>query len=136
MTTAMAMHGYATRDPIITCSIENVTHFLEAWHISPSYITLSIQAVWPDLLAKLEGNMRWASVRGPLSSAIATLLDWLFQSLSYDHWIDPDGSSWILDPASRMFFQRLNTTFDRFFGKRPRLLGRQLFLLIFGAIVL
>ena len=66
-------------------------------------MTMGIQAVWPILVEKLEGPYRWARVTGPLSSAIATLLDWHFVPLSFNLWVDPDGYSWRLDPGDLNF---------------------------------
>ena len=88
--TALAMFGYATRDPLVTFSIEHVTHFLEALKGSPKHMTMAIQAVWPLMLTRLERKHRWMAVNGPLSAAIATLLDRGSQPVDYNLWIDPD----------------------------------------------
>ncbi len=101
--TALATHGLLNKDPHISLCLENITHFLEAWRASPTHMTMGIQAVWPILFEKLEGPYRWSRVTGPLSSAIATLLDWHFVPLNYDLWVDPDGYSWRLDPTDANF---------------------------------
>ena len=74
--TAFLTHGYSHRDPRQTMALENILHFLDAWAASPSHLSLSIQAVWDDMVLKLDVPYRWGKVTGPLSSAIATLLDW------------------------------------------------------------
>ncbi len=55
------------------------------------------------MVEKLEGPFRWARVRGPMSSAIATLRDWNFCPVSFDMWVDLDGRSWILGPKDPNF---------------------------------
>ena len=100
---AIATHGYLDKDPLISFCLEKVLHFLEVWHASPSHMSMGIQAVWPKMIEDLEGPYRWAKVKGPMSSAVATLLDWQFRPVSFNFWIDPDGLSWLLDPKDPNF---------------------------------
>ena len=44
-TMALATHGYSQRDPWITFSIENITHFLEAWINAQAHISMRIRAI-------------------------------------------------------------------------------------------
>ena len=53
--------------------------------------------VWEKLRDELEQPYRWARVKGPMSSDIATLYDWGFEPTQIDLWTDPTGVSWALD---------------------------------------
>ncbi len=81
-------------------ALENILHFLDAWAASPSHLSLSIQVIWDEMVEKLDVPYRWGKVTGPLSSAIATLLDWQFYPVSPSHWIDPEGRSWFIVPKA------------------------------------
>ena len=81
-------------------ALEYIFHFLDAWAASPSHLNLSIQLVWDDLVHKLDVPFRWGKVTGPLSSAIATLLDWGFYPVAPFLWLDPEGRSWSVDPKA------------------------------------
>ena len=83
--------------------LENILHFLDAWAASPSHLSLGIQVVWDEMVEKLDAPYRWGKVTGPLSSAIATLLDWHFYPVSPYLWIDPEGRSWAIDPRAPNF---------------------------------
>ena len=52
---------------------------------------------WDKLVEELEVATRWSRVKGPISSAIATLLDHGFEPRSFDTWVDPEGWTWIID---------------------------------------
>ncbi len=80
--TAFLIHGYAHRDQVLTVALENVLHFFEAWAASPSHLSRGIQVVWDEMVEKLDVPYRWGKVTGPLSSTIATLLDWHFYPVS------------------------------------------------------
>ena len=40
---------------------------------------------------------RWSRVKGPISSAIATLLDHGFEPRAFNQWVDPEGWLWCVD---------------------------------------
>ena len=40
---------------------------------------------------------RWSRVKGPISSAIATLLDHGFEPRAFNQWVDPEGWLWCID---------------------------------------
>ena len=96
-TMALATHGYSQRDQWITFSIENMTHFLEAWISAPAHISMGIRAVWAKTLEKNDRPQRWQHVCGPLGAAVATLLDWGFYPADYNRWVDPSGGTWTFD---------------------------------------
>ena len=63
----------------------------------PSHARRAARSTWLAIREDLGEKYRWARVRGPMASAIATLIDWDFEPTAYDHWIDPAGNSWIID---------------------------------------
>ena len=62
---ALATYGYSLRDPWVAFSIENVTHFLEAWIGAPAHVTMGIRAIWAETLDKLDVPQRWQHVCAP-----------------------------------------------------------------------
>ena len=54
LTTALALHRYTSRDPLITFSIENVIYFVQAAQDLPRHNLLGIDSVWPSMTETLE----------------------------------------------------------------------------------
>jgi hypothetical protein len=97
LTTALHMHHFGSEDPLLGQALDNVLHFLQALLDQPRHQRLAVAQVWKEQRDKLAGGYRWAKVRGPMSSAIATLWDWGFEPVAVDSWIDPSGFIWTLD---------------------------------------
>ena len=76
-TTGFALHGLSKKDPGITIPIENVVDFF-AGHLASDHQLITAK-LWPDIASKLLGAVRWGKVFWPLSSAVATLLDFGWQ---------------------------------------------------------
>ena len=51
----------------------------------------------PLIRDDLATGLRWAKVKGPMSSAIATLWEFGFEPRAIDQWIDAEGFLWNLD---------------------------------------
>ena len=94
-TTALAMHGYQAKDPLVTMMVENVTGLVEAV-MQENRPTLIHQKAFDAILISMPETHRWSHVKGPMSSAIATLLDhgWVLNSIG--SWTDPSGSTWAI----------------------------------------
>ena len=58
---------------------------------------MSLEKIWDKLVGELEVATRWSRVKGPISSAIATLLDHGFEPRSFNQWVDPEGWLWFID---------------------------------------
>jgi hypothetical protein len=97
LTTAFYMHGYQHKDPWLLHSLENVLHFMQALMDLPSHLRLAAESTWHAIREELGHKFKWARVKGPMSSAIATLIDWDFEPLSLTQWIDPTGATWVID---------------------------------------
>ena len=70
------------------------------------------------MVEKLDIPYRWGKVTGPLSSAIATLLDWHFYPVSPFLWIDPEGRSWVMEPKAPNFVAAAREVLRHHFQKR------------------
>ena len=116
--TAFLTHGYSHRDPTLTMALGNIPHFLDAWAASLGHLSLSIQVVWDEMVHKLDVPYRWGKVTGPLSSAIATLLDWGFYPVSPSLWLDPDGRNWSIDPKAPNCVAAAREVLSHHFQKR------------------
>ena len=99
LTTAFYMHGYQLKDPWMLHSIENILHFMQALVDLPSHARLAAQSTWDQIRESLGQKFKWARVRRPMSSAIATLIDWDFEPMSLTQWIGPTGATWVVDYA-------------------------------------
>ena len=97
LTMALCMHGYGLMDPWIAHSLENVLHFVQAYLDQPRHQMAALAQVWEKLRDSLEEPYRWARVKGPMGSAIATLWDWGFVPTQIDLWTDPTGMVWAID---------------------------------------
>ena len=95
-TTALTMHGYQARDPLVALMVENVSGLIEAVR-QENGPTMVHQKAFEVILASMPETHRWSHVKGPMSSAIATLLDhgWTLSNIST--WTDPSGSAWSID---------------------------------------
>ena len=82
------MHGLSDKDPAVTIPMENATEVV-AGHRASDHQMVTEQH-WPNIVGKLAPLGRWSRVFGPLSSAIATLLDFGWQLTKLDEWICPD----------------------------------------------
>ena len=100
LTMAFVTHGYGSMDPLIQHSLENVLFFVQAFLDQPRHQQIAMEQVWLKLRDSLEGPYRWARVKGPMGSAIATLWDWDFTPTSLGQWIDPAGHTWNIDYSS------------------------------------
>ena len=97
LNTAFHMHGYSTKDPWLSYSIDNILYYMQGLIDLPAHHRLAAKQVWEHMRDALEGKYRWAKVKGPMGSAIATLWDWGFVPIAYDQWTDPTGATWFLD---------------------------------------
>ena len=53
-----------------------------------------------------------------MASAIATLLDWSFEPLAYDRWVDPTGCTWQLDYETPSCISLVKEVLQHFFLQR------------------
>ena len=61
---------------------------------------MSVKQMWPALVAKLTpAPNRWKNVVGPISTVVATLLQFGWQPDEPLKWRDPEGVLWDLDPS-------------------------------------
>ena len=95
--TALLCGGYANKDPLVTHSIQNIIDFAETVVLCPLSFHMVLEQIWPKLRDELEVPHRWSKVKGPISSAIATLWDHGFEPRSHTAWVDPQGWCWHLD---------------------------------------
>ena len=79
---------------------------------------MAARDVWQHFRDILEGQYRWSKVRGPMSSAIATLWDWGFEPLQLDSWMDPDGMLWNLDFPQPSLIAGVKEVLKHHFKKR------------------
>ena len=112
-TTGFALGGLSKKDPAITIPIENVTDFL-AGHLASDHKMITSK-LWPDIASKLQAPGRWSRVFGPLSSAIATLLDFDWAVPSITHWVSPDGAVWELDFSAPNLIQMVKKLLLHYF---------------------
>ena len=82
--TAFLCSGNESKDPELTLAVENVLHYLEALLAQPRHMRLAVSVAWPAIKEDLDVGLRWAKVKGPMSSAIATLLDYGFDPCEFD----------------------------------------------------
>ncbi len=82
--TAFCCNGFEGKDPELTLAMENVLHYLEALLAQPLQIRLAVSVAWPWIRDDLATGLRWAKVKGPMSSAIATLWDFGFEPRASD----------------------------------------------------
>ena len=94
---AFFCNGFEGKDPELTLAIENVLHYLEALLAQPRHIRLAVSVAWPAIRDDLAAGLRWAKVKGPMSSAIATLWDFSFEPRASDQWVDAEGFCWDVD---------------------------------------
>ena len=79
---------------------------------------MALEKIWDDMRDRLQQSLRWAYVRGPLSSAIVTLWDFGFETRSPTKWLDPDGCLWTLDPMDPNFASAAREVLQWYFSKR------------------
>ena len=94
---ALYMHGHSLLDPWLSHSLDNVLHFVQALLDQPRHQRAALAQIWEEMRDNLEKPYRWARVRGPMGSAIATLWDWGFEPTQLDCWTDPSGAVWAID---------------------------------------
>ena len=92
--TAFLCSGNESKDPELTLAVDNVLHYLEALLAQPRHMRLAVSVAWPAIKEELDVGLRWAKVKGPMSSAIATLGDFGFEPRASDQWVDADGFCW------------------------------------------
>ena len=95
-TTALAMHGFGGNDPLLTMLIDNVLGFVEGAMQQRDNLRI-IQRAWDKTVQAMPEAAKWATVNGPMSSAIATLTDLGWKLIDLYNWQSPDGDKWILD---------------------------------------
>ena len=89
--TAYLCSGNESKDPELTLAVENVLHYLEALLAQPRHVRLAVSVAWPAIKEDLDVGMRWAKVKGPMSSAIG------FEPRQFDEWLDSEGYQWRID---------------------------------------
>jgi len=94
LTMAMATHRLHYKDPALTLAIDNILDCVIAIAQSPLKLTA---IAWNRTMDNLSTNHRWAHVKGPLSSMMATLIDFNWAPEEYDKWYDPSGKVWNID---------------------------------------
>ena len=80
--------------------VENVLDFFRAAAAAAAAASNSQQlnkVAWNKACEKCSLDRRWAHVKGPISSAFATLIDFNRQHEHYNRWIDPSGNTWFTD---------------------------------------
>ena len=114
-TTALATHGYQDKDPLVSMMVENVTGMVEAIR-QENGPTLIHRKAFDTILASMPESRRWSHVKGPISSAIATLLDhgWHLDSIS--EWTDPAGNKWGIDFAEPLIVDQVKEVLVETFG--------------------
>ena len=115
-TTALATHGYLAKDPLLTMLVENVLGLAEAIQ-QEGGLTQIHKSAWDTIYCNMPQTYRWSSVKGPLSSAMATLLDLGWNLLSIEHWEDPDGNTWFLDYNDPLFISMLKEVLMELFSR-------------------
>ena len=95
--TAFLCSGNESKDPEFTLAVENVLYYIEALLAQPRHMWLAVSVAWPAIKDELDVGLRWAKVKGPMSSAIATLLDYGLDPRKYDEWLDAEGFLWRID---------------------------------------
>ena len=112
-TTGFALGCLSKKDPAITIPIENVTDFISG-HLASDHQMVTAK-LWPDVASKLQAPGRWSRVFGPLSSAIATLLDFDWAVPSITQWVSPDGASWVVDFSAPNLIQMVKELLMHYF---------------------
>jgi ribonuclease HI len=100
-TTALLMHNFHQKDPLLTMTVDNVVAMVEAI-IQQAGPTLVHKQTFVELVANMPADHRWSKVCGPMSSGIATLLDMGWTLHGIDKWQDPEGVVWQLDFSDPM----------------------------------
>ena len=98
-TTAITLALGPKRDPIFQVAHETVLNWFDMWNAKSS-LHMSVRQLWPELLKQLTPTAnRWKNVVGPISTIVATLLQFGWAPLEPMKWQDPEGVVWDLDPA-------------------------------------
>ena len=115
LTMALAAHRLHHKDPGLTLAVDNIVDCVAALIQSPEKLTA---IAWERALDNLSGSHRWAYVRGPLSSMIATLLDFHWAPEAYNKWYDPTGRAWHIDYSAPNLVSMVREVLTHFFTKK------------------
>ena len=97
LTTAMAVCGFAAKDPLLTYSFENILGLITGVQQNGPRTMGIINQYFAGVVEIMRPATRWARVRGPLTSCVATLFDWGWKPKSFTEWCAPDGMTWKLN---------------------------------------